>query len=93
MLKAPQLERLILQLPGKTIRGLIWILDAPKLCVFGLPQNHVLEIRDTIIMVRTYNCLFYSLSMCHVWSWQICEGVDELTVSSLVLNWVNFSLG
>uniref|UniRef100_M8BBD7 Uncharacterized protein n=1 Tax=Aegilops tauschii TaxID=37682 RepID=M8BBD7_AEGTA len=50
VLKAPQLERLILQLPGKTIRGLIWILDAPKLCVFGLPQNHVLEIRDTIIM-------------------------------------------
>jgi hypothetical protein len=57
VVKAPRLERLILSGLVDSDRGLctrVRIGDAPKLHAFGyLEPGHVLEIRDTIVMVRT----------------------------------------
>jgi hypothetical protein len=69
VVKAPRLERLILSGLVDSDRGLcarVRIGDAPKLHAFGyLEPGHVLEIRDTIVMVRLPSIdPQYTLSVC-----------------------------
>jgi hypothetical protein len=68
VVKAPCLDRLILAgSRSKSMAGglctRITIHDAPMLRVFGFlePGNHILEIRDTIVMVHLLSKLGFSL--------------------------------
>jgi hypothetical protein len=68
VVKAPRLDRLILAgSRSKSMAGglctRITIHDAPMLRVFGFlePGNHILEIRDTIVMVHLLSKLRFSL--------------------------------